>query len=141
MVEITAEHWLPASTIKENYLSARRRLTGEDARRPKPRSLAVLEFVEDETRQEGKRPTWAELLRRWNARFPDRRFGDDSNLRKTYAAAVETLCNPTVRVLWPRPTAASERRKRRMEQRGDEAIRNVTELLQESTRRRREGRR
>jgi hypothetical protein len=98
-IVMTAEHWLPAEAVERNFRETQRRLLGGDRRRPSTRSLKVLEFVEDQIRSEGARPSWRELLRRWNAEFPKESFKDAANFHRVYHRALEKVAHPSLRLI------------------------------------------
>jgi hypothetical protein len=110
-IVVTAEHWLPAEVVERNFRQAQRRLLGGNKRRPSARSLAVLEFVEDQIQSEGERPSWRELLKRWNARFPESAYDDAANFHRVYHRALDKVAHPTVRLIGSQMSPAEQRRR------------------------------
>jgi hypothetical protein len=112
-IVMTAEHWLPAEVVERNFRETQRRLLGGDRRRPSARSLAVLEFVEDQIQSEGERPSWRELLRRWNAQCPEWAYKDAANFYRVYHRALEKVAHPSVGLIRRKPSPAEQRRRQR----------------------------
>lgn len=115
-IVMTAEHWLPAEAVERNFRETQRRLLGGDKRRPSTRSLRVLEFVEDQISSEGVRPSWRELLRRWNAQFPKEAYkgtGAEANFHRVYHRALEKVAHPDVRLIGRKLSPAEQRRRQR----------------------------
>jgi len=110
-IVMTAEHWLPAEAVERNFKETQRRLLGGDRRRPSVRSLAVLEFVEDQIRSEGTRPSWRELLRRWNAQFPNWSYEDAANFHRVYHRALGKVVHPSLRLIGGKLSPAEQRRR------------------------------
>lgn len=113
---MTAEHWLPAEVVERNFRETQRRLLGGDKRRPSTRSLRVLEFVEDQIRSEGARPSWRELLRRWNAQYPKEAYkgtGAEANFHRVYHRALEKVAHPEVRLIGRKLSPTEQRRRQR----------------------------
>jgi len=119
-IVMTAEHWLPAEAVERNFRDTQRRLLGGDRRRPSVRTLAVLEFVEDQIRSEGTRLSWRKLLRRWNAQFPDWSYDDAANFHRVYHRALEKVVHPSLRLIGGKLSPAEQRRRQRQIEEGRE---------------------
>jgi hypothetical protein len=71
--------------------------------------LAVFQFVTHNTASDGNRPSWNELLRRWNEHcydYPEYRFAQRNGLYRAYKRAEQQLAAPWLNV--PRNLTAKE---------------------------------
>jgi hypothetical protein len=95
-ITITAEPFVSADTVRRFYLHVMGRAEGRKVKQEMHVSAAVLRFVLEQILQEGKRPSWAELTRRWNAAYPKQRFegkGRDA-LSKACVRAYRRIAGP-----------------------------------------------
>ena len=120
--------WLSADTVARNYRKLQHKLFGKEHRPLRPRSLAVLRFVERRTRETGgHRPSWSQLLEEWNAQCPaEWRCTDRSNFSRTYRKAFETVARQSVYLLGRK---VSDAEKSRIEQKAAEAKRRLMETF------------
>jgi hypothetical protein len=87
---ITYSPWVSEETVLQAY-----RATHASYRRPlRDKTLRILHFVLEQTDEEGRLPSWSELLDQWNAANSNERFSNRSALYKAYRRAVEVLVPP-----------------------------------------------
>lgn len=87
---ITFSPWVAEETVLRAY----RTLISRHRRSPGDKTVRVLRFVSEQADEEGRRPSWAKLLDRWNAANPSERFSDRTSLYHAYRRAVEALVPP-----------------------------------------------
>jgi hypothetical protein len=94
-VDLSVHPWVPSETVLENYRKIQRQLLGKENHRLKSRSLDVLRFVEGRTREEGARPPWRMLLKRWNEEqgTAKDRFRDLRNFARAYRETLERVAH------------------------------------------------
>lgn len=94
---ITYLPWISEETVVRAYrLTQRWSNNGRPTRRELPgdKTISVLRFVTERTNQDGRLPSWSELLRLWNLANPNATFADRSALRRAYRRSVEALVPP-----------------------------------------------
>jgi hypothetical protein len=114
------EAWVPAEEVKEAYRAHQQALLAEQKPpRTKERAFEVAAFVWDQERVHGKRPSWAELCRRWNNLPLTEPF-------KSSAAAAEFQSNfrRGSKATAPRYSMSNERLTEAVRFRADEGIFN-----------------
>jgi hypothetical protein len=87
---MTFSPWVSEETIVHAYRATRHiywRLPGE-------KTIRVLRFVSEQTDEEGRLPSWSELLDRWNVANPNDRYAGRSALYRAYERAVKALAPP-----------------------------------------------
>jgi len=128
-VTLVIHPWLSADTVTRNYRKIQHKLFGRENRSLRPRSLAVLRFVESRTRAAGgQRPSWSRLLEEWNTECPAEWHSTDrSNLSRTYRKAFNTVARQSVYVLGRKVSAAA---KRKAEQETAETLEHITQTFE-----------
>lgn len=88
---LTFSRWVS----EESVLSAYRTIASNHYHRiPGDKAIRVLNFVSEQTDDEGQRPSWATLCDRWNKANPQYAYSHRSAFRKAYRRAVEALVAP-----------------------------------------------
>jgi hypothetical protein len=79
------EAWIPPEDVKDAYHHLQRAVLAEH-RRPKTaaRTFQVAQFVWEEERAYGKRPSWPVLCKRWNEWPLTEPFNDSESFRKSF---------------------------------------------------------
>ena len=90
--------WISAEPVEKNYRSAQRRMLTKSNHALSLRRLAVLRFVEEATRDEGKRPPFAQLLPRWNEQHPAWRYKDFRGLAQAYRETLKEVAYSRFRI-------------------------------------------
>jgi hypothetical protein len=90
-IEMAMPPWISAETVEKNYRSVQRRMLTKNNHPLSLRRLAVLRFVEEATRDEGKRPPFSQLLSRWNEQHPDWRYDNYRGLSQAYREAFKEV--------------------------------------------------
>jgi hypothetical protein len=83
------ESWVPPEEVAKQYRHAQSELLGRTPRSLKARTLAVFEFVNQNSGRD-----WAELFKVWNKEHPRWRFKDPRHLNTTYTRAFEHIASP-----------------------------------------------
>jgi|SRR5215217_3333322 len=94
-ITITADSWVSSETIRKLYRQLQHQIRGGDNRPLSEKSLAVFLFVTevcaDLYYSGGEKPSWNELLARWNERHPNSSYKDRSGLFKAYESVQKVL--------------------------------------------------
>lgn len=127
-VTLTVHPWLSSDTVARNYRQIQHKLFGRENRPLRPKSVAVLRFVEKRTREEGGRPSWSRLLEEWNAQSSaEWRCTDRSNLSRIYRKAFEVVARQPVYLLGRKVSPAAAAKAKRKE---DEALEQFKQSLE-----------
>jgi len=112
--ELTVHPWVPAETVLANYRKIQRQLLGKENHRLKSRSLEVVRFVETCIREEeGARPPWRELLKRWNEEHSaEERFLDLRNFARVYKDTLERVAHYSFYKPRRKPLSPAAKRRR-----------------------------
>ncbi len=123
-VSLDVHPWMSADTVASNYRKIQRQLFGQENRQLKPRSLAVLRFVEGRIKESGGvRPSWSGLLDEWNGRcLPEWRYYDKRNLARAYKKALRSVAHSSVALPMLRTSPAAKRKAERLNAEVKEAL-------------------
>lgn len=108
-VTLTVAPWVSADVVEKNYRKVQRQILVRGNHAPE-RSVAVLRFVERVIREEGERPTWEELRRRWNKENPDWVYKSYRGLRQAYERTLNKVVHAPFRMPETKPSPAAEKR-------------------------------
>ena len=97
-IDMAIAPWISAETLEKNYRSAQRQILTKSNHALSLRRLAVLRFVEEATRVEGKRPPFPQLLTRWNEQHPAWRYRDYRGLAQAYRETLEQVAHSPFRI-------------------------------------------
>lgn len=87
---VTFSPWV----LEETVLRAYRTTISRYRQSPGDKTVRVLRFVSEQADEEGRLPSWAELLHRWNAANLDEKFQDRGAIYRAHARAVKALVPP-----------------------------------------------
>lgn len=93
-VTITADVWADVEEVTNAYRAARRQILGSDKQKIPELSLELVRFVKGQTGKDGTRPSWPEMLERWNRRYPTWRFATYRAIRQHHERAHDRLMRP-----------------------------------------------
>ena len=97
-IEMAMPPWISVETVEKNYRSVQRRMLTKNNHALSLRRLAVLRFVEEATRDEGKRPPFPQLLPRWNEQHPAWRYKDFRGLAQAYRETLKEVVHSRFRI-------------------------------------------
>jgi hypothetical protein len=100
-IEMAMPPWISAETLEKNYRSAQRQILTKSNHALSLRRLAVLRFVEEATRVEGKRPPFPQLLSRWNEQHPDWKYDNYRGLAQAYRETLKEVSHSPFRIPSP----------------------------------------
>ena len=115
-ITLAVAPWVGADVVEKNYRKIQRQVLVRGNHAPE-RSIAVLRFVERVIREEGKRPTWEKLWRRWNREKPHWAYKDYRGLRQAYERTLKKVVHATYRMPEAKPSPAAEERGEAMRKR------------------------
>jgi hypothetical protein len=121
-ITLTAPVWVSAETIKKNYQKVQSQVLVKGNHALSLRSIAVLRFVERSIRERGKRPSWRELLDRWNQKHPEWKYQRYRGLRQTYYRALDAVVYAPVHLPKWKLSTAQEKRIREALERAKEIV-------------------
>jgi len=96
-ITIEADAWVDAEEITRAYKTAQRQVIGGDNRKPKAKTLEVVNFVLRQTEEHRARPSWPVLLDRWNQKHPEWRYQDYCEFRRLFDRFMRRTMNPMYR--------------------------------------------
>jgi hypothetical protein len=83
--------WVSEETVVRAYRTV---ISRHPRRLPGDKTVRVLRFVLEQADEEGRLPSWPQLLNRWNAANPDERFANRDGLWRAYDRALKALIPP-----------------------------------------------
>ncbi len=92
-IEMAMPPWISVETVEKNYRSAQRWLLTKSNHALSLRRLAVLRFVEEARRAEGREPPFTQLLSRWNEQYPAWKYKDFRGLAQAYLETLKEVAN------------------------------------------------
>ena len=91
-IRLTVPVWLPPDEMLRAYRLMQRKLFEGRIRVPDASTLEAARFVWEQERRNGyERPSWPELFRRWNAKYPGAAFKSYNNF--------QTVCTRGIRAI------------------------------------------
>jgi hypothetical protein len=108
-VTLSMAPWVPPEKVEDSYRKAQQHILPKRSYPTRARSLAVLRFVEDAIRKEGKLPPWPKLWRQWNERHPQWAYGSYRELRQNYHRSVARIVDAPLRIPVSKPSPVAEK--------------------------------
>jgi hypothetical protein len=97
-IDMAIAPWISVETIAKNYRNAQRQILTKSNHASSLRRLAVLRFVKSTTRAEGERPSFPQLLSRWNEQYPAWRYKDYRGLAQAYRQTLKQVVHSPLRI-------------------------------------------
>lgn len=134
-VSLAVHPWISANTVVRNYRKIQRQLFGRDNRPLRPKSLAVLRFVEKRAREVGgKRPSWSRLMDEWNSQYrAGWHYTDRRNLSRDYRKALDAVAHSSYYLPKRRVSSAAKRKAERKNAEAHEAASRTLKRFRAAT--------